>query len=274
MSEHKVPLMPALFVGHGNPMLSISDNQYTRSWAELGKSLPRPRAILAISAHWYVSETQVTAMPLPRTIHDFYGFPDELFQVDYPAAGSSELAQQVADLLLPNEIKLDQQWGLDHGTWSVLRHMYPQAQIPVVQLSLDLSKSPEEHFRLGQKLKALRREGVLILASGNIVHNIQGFNWRQPDITPPGWASEFEGWVRDRILSGRAEQLIDYQSTGKMAMLAAPTPDHYLPLLYLAALGRQEDRTSFPVEGFDGGTMSMLTVLVEDSQEHLAEVTP
>jgi len=255
--------MPALFVGHGNPMLSISDNHYTRGWAELGRTLPRPRAILAISAHWFVPDTQVTAMPFPPTIHDFYGFPKELFEVEYPAAGSTQLAEQVADLLLPQSIERDRQWGLDHGTWSVLRHMYPQAQIPVVQLSLDLRKSPEEHFRLGQKLGALRHEGVLIFASGNIVHNLQGFHWHQPDIAPPGWAGEFEGWVRDKLSSGKAEELAEYKNLGRAATLSAPTPDHYLPLLYLAAQGGQDDRISFPVEGFDGGTMSMLSVLVE-----------
>jgi len=254
---------PLLFVGHGNPMLTISDNRYTRSWAELANSLPKPRAILAISAHWYVSGTQVTAMPLPRTIHDFYGLPEELFQVEYPAVGSPLLAEQVADLLSPQTIRLDNQWGLDHGTWSVLRHIYPQAQIPVVQLSLDKQKSPEEHFRLGQRLGPLRREGVLIFASGNIVHNLKGFNWHQPDIAPPNWAREFEGWVRDKLLSGKAEDLVEYKNLGRMAALSVPTPDHYLPLLYLAALKDQGGQISFPVEGFDGGTMSMLSVLVE-----------
>jgi len=254
--------MPALFVGHGNPMNSINNNHYTHSWAELGKSLPKPRAIVAISAHWYAPETSVTVMPLPRTIHDFHGFPDTLFQVEYPAPGSPELAEQVADLLIPDTVKLDHQWGLDHGTWSVLRHIYPHAQIPVIQLSLDLRKSPEEHFRLGQKLSELRNEGVLIFGSGNVVHNIGAYDWRNPSVKPPGWAVAFEEWNREQLLSGKTTTLIEYFDTGKMASLSAPSPDHYLPLLYLAALQQETDDVTFPVEGFDGGTMSMLTVKV------------
>ena len=154
-------LMPAVFIGHGNPMLTIGDNDYTRSWAELGRRLPRPKAILVISAHWYIPEMRVTAMQMPRTIHDFYGFPDELFQIQYPASGSPELAEKVADLLLPDRFEADHQWGLDHGAWAILRHLYPQAPVPVIQLSLDLRKSPQEHYRVGQKLVALRKEGVL-----------------------------------------------------------------------------------------------------------------
>jgi len=263
MTDNNTSIMPVLFVGHGNPMLSISDNQYTRSWAKLGEYLPRPRAILVISAHWYIEETRVTAMTSPRTIHDFYGFPEELFEVEYPAAGCLELAEKVADLMHPQKVQQDQDWGLDHGTWSVLRHIYPQAQIPVVQLSLHLRKSPEEHYRLGKKLAALRTEGVLILGSGNIVHNLQEFSWHNPTAVPPGWASDFEQWVRERLLSGREEELVGFKEMGPMASLAVPTPDHYLPLLYLAALKGEDDKLSFPVEGFDGGSMSMLSVLIE-----------
>lgn len=260
MKKDTQSCMPVLFVGHGNPMNSISDNQYTQGWAELGKALPRPRAILAISAHWYTAETSVTVMQAPRTIHDFYGFPDELFQIEYPAAGSPELAEQVADLISPDSVNLDLQWGLDHGTWSVLRHIYPQALVPVIQLSLNSNKTPEEHFRLGQKLQQLRKEDVLIVASGNVVHNIPGFNWASPTIEPPGWALDFEGWNRGKLLAGEPTALIDYLSTGKMATLSAPTPDHFLPLLYLASLQEPADKVTFPVEGFDGGTMSMLSV--------------
>lgn len=262
MSNQTLTKMPVLFVGHGNPMNSISDNPYTRSWAALGKALPRPRAILAISAHWYIPETSVTVMHPPRTIHDFYGFPDELFQVEYPAAGDPELAERVADMLSPDRVTLDQEWGIDHGTWSVLRHVYPQANVPVIQLSLDFRKAPEEHFRLGQKLSELREDGVLVIGSGNIVHNISGFNWRNPAVAPPGWAVDFEEWNRDKLLTGETTALIDYLATGDIATLSAPTPDHYLPLLYLAALQEQSDQVSFPVEGFDGGTMSMLSVLL------------
>ena len=235
---------------------------YTRGWAELGKALPRPRAILAISAHWYIPETSVTVMHPPQTIHDFYGFPQELFQVEYPAPGSPELAEQVADLLSPDSVSLDKQWGLDHGTWSVLRHIYPQAQVPVIQLSLDLRKGPEEHFRLGQQLQTLRTEGVLIVGSGNVVHNLVAYNWRNPSVEPPGWASDFEEWNRSKLLAGETTALIDYLATGEMATLSAPTPEHYLPLLYLAGLQEKTDQVSFPVEGIDGGTMSMLSVLL------------
>jgi 4,5-DOPA dioxygenase extradiol len=261
MTAASIQAMPVLFVGHGNPMNSISDNQYTRGWAEIGRSLPSPRAILAISAHWYLPGTWVTARPRPRTIHDFYGFPEELFQVEYPAAGSTELAEEVVELLRPQSVQLDYDWGLDHGSWSVLRHIYPQAQVPVVQLSLDLHKSPAEHFRLGQQLAALRRKGVLILGSGNIVHNLQRFNWQNPAVAPPGWAGDFENWVRENLLAGKEEELIDFTRLGRPAALAVPTPDHYLPLLYIAALRAPQDRLSFPVEGFDGGTMSMLSIL-------------
>lgn len=262
MNNQTTTQMPVLFVGHGNPMNSISDNQYTRGWAELGKALPQPRAILAISAHWYIPETSVTVMHPPRTIHDFYGFPDELFQIEYPAAGAPELAEQVADLLSPDRLNLDHQWGLDHGTWSVLRHIYPRAQVPVIQLSLNLKKNPEEHYRLGQRLQDLRKDGVLIVGSGNLVHNLRAFNWGSPSIDPPGWAMDFEEWNRSKLLTGDSSALVEYLATGDMASLSAPTPEHYLPLLYLAGLQNKTDEVSFPVEGFDGGTMSMLSVLL------------
>jgi len=262
MNNQITTKMPVLFVGHGNPMNSISDNQYTQGWAELSKTLPKPRAILAISAHWYLPEMSVTVMHPPRTIHDFYGFPKELFEIEYPAPGCPELAEQVADLLKPVRVNLDQEWGLDHGTWSVLRHIYPRAQVPVIQLSLDMRKGPEEHYQLGQRLQELRKEGVLIIGSGNVVHNLPGFNWGNPSIAPPGWAIEFEEWNRNKLMAGDAVALVDYLETGEIATLSAPTPDHYLPLLYLAGLQEQTDEVSFPIEGFDGGTMSMLSVLL------------
>jgi 4,5-DOPA dioxygenase extradiol len=254
--------MPVLFVGHGNPMNSISDNQYRRGWAELSKALPRPKAILSISAHWYIPELRVTAMHPPRTIHDFYGFPKELFEIEYPAPGSLEWAERVADLLKSNNINLDQEWGLDHGTWSVLRHIYPYANVPVIQLSLDMRKGSEEHYQLGKRLQELRKEGVLIVSSGNIVHNLSGFNWGNHSTIPPDWAVDFEEWNRSKLLEGDSSALVEYLATGKMATLSAPRPDHYLPLLYLAALQEPTDEVSFPVEGFDGGTMSMLSVLL------------
>lgn len=254
--------MPVVFVGHGNPMNSLRDNQYTRGWAALGRSLPRPEAILAISAHWYIPETSVTVRHPPPTLHDFYGFPQELFQVEYPAPGSPELAERVADLLSPDRVHLDKEWGLDHGTWSVLRHIYPGANVPVVQLSLDTRKGPEGHFRLGERLRHLRQDRVLIIGSGNIVHNLRGFNWGNPLTVPPHWAIEFEEWNRDSLITGDAAELVEYRGKGEMARLSAPSPDHYLPLLYLAGLADESDEVSFPVEGFDGGTMSMLSVLL------------
>ncbi|SHI58891.1 Aromatic ring-opening dioxygenase, catalytic subunit, LigB family [Malonomonas rubra DSM 5091] len=267
MKNHVPASMPAVFIGHGNPMLTIGDNRYVRGWAEIGQNLPLPKAILTISAHWYIPEMRVTAMKTPRTIHDFYGFPDELFQVEYPATGNPELAEHVADLLLPDKFEADHQWGLDHGTWAVLRHLYPHAQVPVIQLSLDLRKSPEEHFRIGQKLTSLRKEGVLIVGSGNIVHNLQNFDWRNQEKEPQSWAVDFEAWNKSRLLSDNTEELANYLGRGEMAQLSAPTPDHYLPLLYLAALKAPEDAVSFPVEGFDGGTMSMLSVLLSAESE-------
>lgn len=262
MNTQTISQMPVLFVGHGNPMNSISDNKYTSGWAELGKGLPKPRAILAISAHWYIPETSITVMDPPRTIHDFYGFPKELFEIEYPAPGNPELAEHIADMLKPERVNPDKDWGLDHGTWSVLRHIFPSANIPVVQLSLDTRKSPEEHFLLGKRLAELREEGILIIGSGNVVHNLRGFNWKNQSITPPMWAAEFEAWNRDQLVSGTSAALTEYLAMGEMAALSAPTPDHYLPLLYLAGLQDNSDDVSFPIEGFDGGTMSMLSVLL------------
>lgn len=256
--------MPAVFIGHGNPMLTIGDNHYARSWTQLGKQLPVPNAILMISAHWFIPEMRVTAMKQPRTIHDFHGFPDELFEIQYPASGSPELAEKVADLLLPDKFEADEQWGLDHGTWAVLRHLYPRAQVPVIQLSLDLRKSSDEHYRIGQKLMALREDGVLIIGSGNVVHNLHRFDWGHQQKEPPGWAVDFESWNKMNLLSGDVDALVDYFGQGEMAKLSAPSPDHYLPLLYLASLLSADDRVSFPVAGFDGGTMSMLSVLLEE----------
>jgi 4,5-DOPA dioxygenase extradiol len=217
---------------------------------------------LAISAHWYIPEVSVTVMHPPRTIHDFYGFPKKLFEIQYPAPGCPELAEQVADLLKPDTVSLNSNWGLDHGTWSVLRHIFPGADIPVVQLSLDTRNTPEEHYRRGQQLAKLRKEGVMIIGSGNVVHNLRGFDWKNPSTDPPMWAVEFEAWNRDQLASGTPAALTGYLAMGEMAALSAPTPDHYLPLLYLAGLLDSSDEVSFPVEGFDGGTMSMLSVLL------------
>ncbi len=261
MSDSDMKSMPALFVGHGNPMLTLSDNPFTRAWRALGETLPRPRAILAISAHWYLPGIRVTAMAQPRTIHDFGGFPKELFQVEYPAPGNPELAREIVAALAPWPVSLDQRWGLDHGTWSVLRHLFPSAQIPVLQLSLDRTLSPENHYRLGERLAALREAGLLILGSGNVVHNLAGYAWHDPSASPPAWAVAFEDWVRDQLLNDAAG-LTGYRALGETAALAAPSPDHYLPLLYLAALRKPGEALEFPVDGFEGGTMSMLSAVI------------
>lgn len=238
-------------------MNAVSQNSYTDAWAAIGNSLPRPRAILCVSAHWYLPGTAVTAMPSPRTIHDFGGFPRELYQVEYPAPGSPELAERVRQLLgSSNEpdiaVELDQTWGLDHGTWSVLCHVFPKADIPVVQLSIDETRPPEFHYALGKLLAPLRDEGVLILGSGNLIHNLE--------VEPFDWALRFEKLARELLLNGDDGPLVNYESLGRDALLSAPTPDHYLPLLYVLGLRRPGERVSFPVEGFDGGSISMLTV--------------
>lgn len=252
--------MPALFLGHGNPMNTLGENSYTRAWSALGANLPRPKAILAISAHWYIWGTQVTAMATPRTIHDFGGFPAELFKVNYPAPGHPALAAQIGALLRPTAVNLDHGWGLDHGTWTVLRHLFPLADIPVVQLSIDATKIPQFHYELGQQLAPLRDQEILIVASGNLVHNLGLYNWHQTDLPPLAPAIRFESQVREHLLAKNHEALINYHSFGPEAQFAVPCPDHYLPLLYLLGLQREGEGVNFPVAGYDGGTISMLAV--------------
>ena len=255
-------LMPAIFFGHGNPMNAIIKNAYTEGWAFIGNSIPRPKAILAVSAHWYLPATAVTAGLRPRTIHDFGGFPPELYKVQYPAPGSPELARRVQELLAPVPVGLDESWGLDHGTWSVLRHVFPNADIPVAQLSIDEMQPPQFHHDLGRRLAPLRDEGVLIIGSGNIVHNLHTYAWGRHGVDPFDWAVRFEGHARELLLKGEDAPLIAYESLGRDAMLSIPTPEHYLPLLYVIGLRREGDPVSFPVEGVDGGSVSMLTVKV------------
>ena len=252
--------MPALFVGHGNPMNAISKNAYTDAWAAIGRSVPRPRAVLSVSAHWYVPACAVTATPAPPTIHDFGGFPEALYEVTYPAPGSPELARRVGELLAPVAVGLDTEWGLDHGTWSVLTHMFPDAHIPVVQLSIDKRQPPGFHYELGKRLAPLRDEGVLIVGSGNLVHNLHAYAWGDRGTLPFDWAVRFEDRVRELLLAGDDAPLVAYESLGRDAMLSIPTPDHYLPLLYLLGLRRAGEPLSFPVEGVDGGSVSMLAV--------------
>jgi 4,5-DOPA dioxygenase extradiol len=243
-------------------MNALARNPYTDGWRALGASLPTPGAILCVSAHWYVPRSAVTAMAQPRTIHDFGGFARELFQVRYPAPGAPALARRVAELLAPLRVDLDQAWGLDHGAWSVLIHLYPSAAIPVVQLSLDDTLDAAAHFEIAKLLAPLRREGVLIVGSGNIVHNLHAYAWGDASARPYDWALRFDQQARELLTRGEFAPLVDYESLGRDALLSVPTPDHYLPLLYVIAQLHADEPVSFPVQGFDGGSISMLCVRI------------
>ena len=254
--------MPTIFFGHGTPMNALLTNDYTEGWRAIGAAIARPKAILCVSAPWYVPGVAVTAMSHPRTIHDFGGFPRELFQYRYPAPGDPALAERVGALLAPLEVMLDDSWGLDHGTWAVLCHVYPDADVPVVQLSIDETKPARFHYELGQRLRALRDEGVLVIGSGDIIHNLHTYAWGGHPVEPYDWALRFETVARKLMLTGNHDPLVDYESLGRDALLSAPTPDHYLPLLYVLGASIKGERVSFPVEGIDGGSVSMLSVQV------------
>jgi 4,5-DOPA dioxygenase extradiol len=255
-------LMPVIFFGHGNPMNALLDNAFAKSWAGIGAKIPKPKAILCVSAHWYLPDALVTAMPSPKTIHDFGGFPKKLYEVKYPAPGSPDLANRVKDLLTPVSVGLDTQWGLDHGTWSVLCRVFPKADIPVVQLSIDERQPPAFHYEMGKKLAPLRKEGVLVMGSGNIVHNLHTYAWGERNVVSYDWAMRFDKQVRTLFSDGKEKQLIEYEKLGEDAMLSVPTPDHYLPLLYVLSLRRKNEPVTFPVDGFDGGSISMLGVQI------------
>jgi 4,5-DOPA dioxygenase extradiol len=254
--------LPAIFIGHGNPMNALADNEYTRAWRHLGEEIGKPRAILCISAHWYTQETAVTAVAQPRTIHDFGGFPRALYEYSYPAPGDVQLANEVQQLLQPLDVKADSEWGLDHGTWAVLCHVYPQADVPVVQLSIDERLPPADHYDIGRKLSSLRERGVLIIGSGNIVHNLHAYAWGRHVAQPYDWAVRFETQAREWMERGEHAPLINYESLGRDAALAAPTPEHYLPLLYVLGAQQLGDSVGFPTAGVDGGSVSMLSVRV------------
>ena len=255
-------ILPALFLGHGNPMNAIVSNGYTEAWRRIGQEIPRPKAVLSISAHWFVPHTGLTISTAPRTIHDFGGFPPELYQVQYSAPGDPALARRVEKLLEPLPVTLDDSRGLDHGTWSVLRHIYPAADIPVVQLSIDETKSAAAHFEIGKRLAPLRAEGVLILGSGNLVHNLHTYAWGRHSGDAYDWAVRFESVAKEMMRAGDLQPLVNYEALGKDAALSIPTPDHYLPLLYVLSCGQQGELMRFPVEGVDGGSISMLAVQV------------
>lgn len=252
--------MPAIFFGHGNPMNALLRNEWTEGWAAIGKDIDRPRAVLCVSAHWYLPATLVSAMPAPRTIHDFGGFPRELYQVQYPAPGDPELARRVKEMLAPLPVELDNSWGLDHGTWSVLMHAFPEADVPIVQLSIDETQPAAFHFELGKRLAPLRDEGILIAGSGNLVHNLHTYAWGKHTPEPYDWAVRFETTAKELMVKGDFDPLVNYDSLERDALLAIPTPDHYLPLLYVLGARKTDDEITFPVQGVDGGSISMLTV--------------
>ncbi len=253
----KQTLMPVLFMGHGSPMNAIEENEFSQAWQQAARQLPLPRAILCVSAHWETTGSFVTAMTQPRTIHDFYGFPKALFDKQYPAPGLPELAQRVIELVGDAHVQPDSSWGLDHGTWSVLCRMYPQAEIPVVQLSLDRQVDPAEHYALGQKLTELRNEGILILGSGNIVHNLRLMVWED---TAFDWAIEYDEKVKQWILDEDHASIIHYEKHGKPAMLSVNSAEHYLPLLYILGLRQPHERATFFADKLWGGSLSMRCV--------------
>jgi len=258
-------LMPVLFLGHGSPMNAIEENEFVRGFREQGKNLPRPNAILCVSAHWETKGTFVTAMEQPRTIHDFGGFPQALFDVQYPAPGSPELAKATQETVKGVSIELDDKWGLDHGCWSVVRHLYPDADVPVVQLSLDYSKPPEYHYALAQELQALRKKGVLIVGSGNMVHNLRMVDWHRMQESGYGydWALEASERMKQFILNDDHQSLINFRAQGKAFDLAIPTPEHYLPLLYSLALKGKNETISIFNDTPIAGSLTMTSLLIK-----------
>jgi len=254
-------LMPLLFIGHGNPMNAIQENSFTQGWAATAKNISTPRAILCISAHWETKGTFVTAMDAPRTIHDFGGFPQELFDVQYPAPGSPDMAKKVIKEVSKTNVYEDHQWGLDHGTWSVLTKMYPEANIPVFQMSIDYTKPASYHYELAQELSALRRKGVLIMGSGNIVHNLR-YAKLGGNPAPYDWALEFDEQSKSLIESGDHQSLIHYEKLGESARLSIPTPEHYLPLIYILGLQNESECVSFFNEEMAFASGSMRSLLI------------
>ncbi|HEY0670333.1 MAG TPA: 4,5-DOPA dioxygenase extradiol [Sphingobacteriaceae bacterium] len=254
-------VLPALFIGHGSPMNGIEDTEFSCRWTNLAKEIPVPKAVLVVSAHWFTSGTRITAMEFPQTIHDFGGFPEELFAVQYPAPGHPALAKETAGLLHSAKVELDHDWGLDHGAWTIIRHMYPEANIPVLQLSIDYTKGPQYHYDLAKELRSLRKKGVLILGSGNMVHNLRMVAWDKiNEEYGYDWANEMNSQFKQLIADGDFNPLINYQSLGKEAMLAIPTPEHYLPLLYTLGLKETKDEVSFFNDKAVAGSLTMTSV--------------
>ena len=263
--NNNIEKMPVLFLGHGSPMNAIEDNEFVQGWKNISKSIPRPKAILCISAHWETRGTQVTAMEAPATIHDFGGFPQKLFEVQYPAPGNPELAGEIKKIIKKTEVALDEKWGLDHGTWSVVRNLYPKADIPVVQLSLDYYQSPQYHYDLAKELAPLRSRGVLIIGSGNIVHNLGMVAWDKLNSDEYGydWAQNAKEKMKSYILNGDHKALIDYESQGKEFKLSVPTPEHFLPLLYVMVLKGEDEKVSCFNDKIVAGSLAMTSVKIE-----------
>lgn len=250
--------MPTIFFGHGSPMNAIEDNKYTKSWAEIVKTFPKPKAIIAISAHWETNGVRITGNENQKTIHDFYGFPKELYDIHYNAKGNLELAEKITKLI--PDVKLDDSWGLDHGVWSILKHIYPNADIPVIQISIDKNKTPKEHYELAKKLNSLRNEEILIIGSGNIVHNLRMIKWNGNQ-NPYSWAIDFSSEIKSAILNNDIEKILNYQNT-KGAKESVPTPEHFIPLIYILGLKNENEKVSFFEEGFEMGSLSMDSFVV------------
>ena len=257
-------VMPVLFIGHGSPMNGIEDTAFSRRWSQMAKEIPTPKAVLVVSAHWFTKGTKITAMDFPKTIHDFGGFPQELFDVQYPAPGNPVLAKETAELLHSAHVEFDHDWGLDHGAWTIIRHMYPEANIPVLQLSIDYTKGPQYHYDLAKELNALRKKGVLIIGSGNMVHNLRMVAWdrlNDPEYAYD-WTIQMNNKFKELIQAGNHKPLINYSSLGKEAMLAIPTPEHYLPLMYTLGLKSSKDDVSFFNDKAVGGSLTMTSVKI------------
>ena len=258
----KSSTLPVLFIGHGSPMNAIAQNEYTATLNKLGQDLPRPRAILCVSAHWMTEGSWVTHMAKPKTIHDFYGFPQALFDVQYPAPGSPEVAELISELIKDPRINLDNEmWGLDHGTWSVMRHLYPKADVPVLQLSLHLEQPPEYHYQLGQELRKLRDKGVLIIGSGNMIHNLRKINWDEKS-EPFPWAVEYDNWLKGKLDARDDQALVkDFQKT-EAGKLSVPTTEHYLPLLYVLGAGGKEEKLKFFFDEIHHSSIGMRSFII------------
>lgn len=257
-------VMPTLFIGHGSPMNGIEDNEFSRTWSAMAKEIPTPKAVLVVSAHWMTRGTQITAMESPKTIHDFGGFPRELFEVQYPAKGDPILAKETQQLIKSTHVELDHDWGLDHGTWTVIRHMYPKANIPILQLSIDSGKNMAYHYDLAREIADLRQKGVLIVGSGNIVHNLRMLDWGK--LNAPNyafdWAKQINQKMKDLILNNEHERLVKYESLGREALMAIPTPEHYIPLLYVLGLKGKNEKIRFFNDKAVGGSLTMTSVKI------------